>query len=118
MGSISTLGNDAAACWDTILEGRSSIGPITKMPIVVLGLKIPADVRGHDPTTHFDAKRLVLLDRVSQYALVFVRGHYARMQSRYETFFAFVSNWSSSFNPRSISSGVMCSEGAKVMTFL
>jgi multidrug efflux system outer membrane protein len=36
-------------------------------------IRIAAEVRGFDPTTHFEHKRLPLLDRVSQFALVAAR---------------------------------------------
>ncbi len=54
-------------------EGRSAIGPISNIPTDLLNIKIAAEVRGFDPLAHFDSKRLILLDRVSQFALVAAR---------------------------------------------
>ena len=54
-------------------EGRVGIGPIENIPTELLNVKIAAEVRGFDPATHFDAKKLPLLDRVSQFALVAAR---------------------------------------------
>jgi len=54
-------------------EGRSAIGPITNIPTELLTIKVAAEVRGYDPLAHFDSKRLVLLDRVSQFALIAAR---------------------------------------------
>ena len=54
-------------------EGRSAIGPITNIPTDLLNIKVAAEVRGYDPLAHFDSKRLVLLDRVSQFALIAAR---------------------------------------------
>ncbi|TLY49435.1 MAG: beta-ketoacyl-[acyl-carrier-protein] synthase family protein [Gammaproteobacteria bacterium] len=73
MGAITTLGHTAQATWQEMREGRSGIGPITSMPTDILLVKIAAEVRGYDPAAHFDVKRLPLLDRVSQFALVAAR---------------------------------------------
>ena len=54
-------------------EGRSAIGPITNIPTDLLNIKVAAEVRGYDPLAHFTSKRLVLLDRVSQFALIAAR---------------------------------------------
>ena len=73
MGSISSLGHDAGEQWRAMREGRSGIGPITNIPTDLLNVKIAAEVRGYDPLKHFDSKRLILLDRVSQFALIAAR---------------------------------------------
>ena len=73
MGAISALGPDAASTWSAMRDGRSAIGPIVNIPTELLVVRIAAEVRGFDPLAHFDAKRLVLLDRVSQFALVAAR---------------------------------------------
>ncbi len=73
MGSISALGHDAPTGWRAMVEGRSGIGPIANIPTELLNVKIAAEVRGYDPAAHFDPKRLVLLDRVAQFALIAAR---------------------------------------------
>ena len=73
MGAICALGHDASATWSAMREGRSAIGPITNIPTDLLNIKIAAEVRGYDPLAHFDSKRLILLDRVSQFALIAAR---------------------------------------------
>jgi nodulation protein E len=73
IGAINALGHDAATTWNAMREGRSAIGPIVNIPTELLGVRIAAEVRGYDPLAHFDAKRLVLLDRVSQFALIAAR---------------------------------------------
>src|SRR5689334_9611547 len=73
MGAICALGQDASATWTAMREGRSAIGPISNIPTDLLNIKIAAEVRGFDPLAHFDSKRLILLDRVSQFALVAAR---------------------------------------------
>ena len=73
MGAVTALGHDAASTWAAMREGRSGIGPITTIPTDLLNIKIAAEVRGFDPAAHFDPKKLPLLDRVSQFALVAAR---------------------------------------------
>src|SRR5512144_3202277 len=73
MGAVTPLGADAPATWTSLREGRSAIGPITTLPRESLRFGIAAEVRDFDPLAHFDEKRLILLDRVSQFALVAAR---------------------------------------------
>ena len=73
MGAISSLGHDAAANWAAMREGRSAIGPITNISTELLLIKIAAEVRDYDPLKHFDAKRLIMYDRVSQFAMIAAR---------------------------------------------
>ena len=73
MGAISALGHEAASIWTAMREGRSGIGPIANISTELLNVKIAAEVHGFDPLAHFDAKRLILFDRVTQFALVAAR---------------------------------------------
>jgi nodulation protein E len=73
MGAINALGHDAFSSWQAMREGRSGIGPIVNIPTDLTIVKIAAEVRGYDPLAHFDSKRIVLLDRVSQFALIAAR---------------------------------------------
>jgi nodulation protein E len=73
MGAVTPLGNSAPATWKSLCEGRSAIAPITTLPREALRFGIAAEVRDFDPLAHFEEKRLILLDRVSQLALVAAR---------------------------------------------
>ena len=73
MGAISALGHTAPANWNELREGRSGIAPISNISTDLLLIKIAAEVRSFDPAAHFEHKRLPLLDRVSQFALVAAR---------------------------------------------
>ena len=73
MGAVCALGHNAATTWAAMREGDSGIGPICNIPTDLLNVKIAAEVRGFDPAAHFEHKRLPLLDRVSQFALVAAR---------------------------------------------
>lgn len=73
MGSLSALGSDASTCWNAMREGQQGIAPITLIDASSLKARIAAEVRGFDPRAHFGEKQLMLLDRVSQFALVAAR---------------------------------------------
>jgi len=73
IGVVSPIGSTNAAFWSAVVEGRSGIGPITNMATDRLNTPIAAEVRDFDPLQHFDPKRLGLLDRFSQFAVVAAR---------------------------------------------
>jgi len=73
VGVVSALGNTAAAFWDSIENGRSGIGPISKIDVEGTRIKNAAEVRGFDPTEYFDDKKLMFLDPFSQYGLAAAR---------------------------------------------
>ncbi len=54
-------------------DGRSAIGPLTSIPTDKLAVTIGAQVPGFDPEAHFDSRKLALLDRCAQLALVAAR---------------------------------------------
>lgn len=73
IGVLSAAGPNTAAFWETVQNGRSMIAPITIIPTDLLTVKIGAEVRNFDPKQHFDGKRLGMLDRFSQFALIAAR---------------------------------------------
>jgi nodulation protein E len=73
MGAVTPLGMTAGDSWAAMREGRCAIGPITTLPRESLRFGIAAEVHGFDPLAHFEEKRLILLDRVAQFALVAAR---------------------------------------------
>ena len=73
MGALSALGRNAAACWKAMREGQQGIAPITGIDASSLKARIAAEVRDFQPLDHFSEKPLMLLDRVSQFALVAAR---------------------------------------------
>ena len=73
LGAIAALGHDAASLWSALCAGECGIRPIAGIPTERLTVSIAAEVRGFDPAAHFDERRLPLLDRVSQFALVAAR---------------------------------------------
>ncbi|MHB1895248.1 MAG: beta-ketoacyl-[acyl-carrier-protein] synthase family protein [Metallibacterium sp.] len=72
-GAVTPLGLNAADTWDALAVGRCAIAPLQSGPRESLRAGNAAEVRDFDPLQHFDEKRLILLDRVSQFALVAAR---------------------------------------------
>ncbi|HEX6613519.1 MAG TPA: beta-ketoacyl-[acyl-carrier-protein] synthase family protein [Rhodanobacteraceae bacterium] len=73
MGAICALGNDAREVWQGMREGRSAIAPLAGFDDPTLRVRVAAQVRDYDPLKHFDEKKLLLLDRVSQFVLIAAR---------------------------------------------
>ena len=89
IGVISALGHDPAAMRAALKSGRSAIGPLTILPTDKLLVKIGAEVPGFDPKAHFPEKRLSLLDRCSQRALVAARQAVVAAQANVDRWQAF-----------------------------
>ena len=70
IGVISAVGNDPEEFFHSLVYARSGVGEISSVPRDRLTVKVAAEVKGFDPTHHFTAKQLDLLDRFSQFALV------------------------------------------------
>ena len=65
-------------------EGHSGIAPLNGLDANDLRTAVAAQLKGYVPTEHFDEKRLVLLDPVSQYALIAARQAVAQAGLRCE----------------------------------
>lgn len=72
-GCVSALGNTAVATWAAMREGRPGISALQGLDDPTLRTPIAAQAKGFEALDHFDEKRLVLLDPVSQMALVAAR---------------------------------------------
>ncbi len=73
LGAVSALGHDVPSIWRALVEGQCGIRPIVNVPTVRLTARTAAEVLDFDPAAHFDARRLPMLDRTSQLALVAAR---------------------------------------------
>lgn len=73
MGCVSALGVTATTTWDCMRAGRSGISPLTGLDDSTLRTSVAAQAKAFVAGAHFDDKRLVLLDPVSQFALVAAR---------------------------------------------
>lgn len=53
MGVVTPLGNEVRSFWDSLLHGKSGIGPITHFDVSDYRCKIAGEVRDFDPAAHF-----------------------------------------------------------------
>ncbi|MEE9217079.1 MAG: beta-ketoacyl-ACP synthase II [Anaerolineales bacterium] len=70
LGALSPLGNTVKDTWDSILESRSGIGPITHFDAGNLLTRFAGEVKGFDPVAELGHKLARRLDRVTQMTVV------------------------------------------------
>ena len=73
MGAICSTGHDVPSFFAALRAGTVGIGPIANLPGDRLSVRIAAEIHGLDAGDHFPAKRLAMLDRTSQLALIAAR---------------------------------------------
>jgi len=73
LGAVSALGVGVEPFWRGLRSGVSGIGPISLVDPEKLQMKLGAEARDYDAADHFEAKRLALLDRFAQFAVVAAR---------------------------------------------
>ena len=73
MGVVCALGHNLEQTWKSLRAGKSAIAPLTSVDTTALRFKNGAEVRGYDPSEHFEPSRLMLLDRFAQFALLAAR---------------------------------------------
>lgn len=69
LGVVCPCGNDVANTWDSIVNGRSGIGPITKFDASEYSVRIAGEVRDFDPLRYIEKKRLREMDTFIHYAI-------------------------------------------------
>ncbi|MFC2023771.1 beta-ketoacyl synthase N-terminal-like domain-containing protein, partial [Chloroflexota bacterium] len=50
MGVISPVGLDVTTMWQSLVAGRSGVGPVTNIDASDLGVRIAGEATGFDPT--------------------------------------------------------------------
>jgi 3-oxoacyl-[acyl-carrier-protein] synthase II len=68
VGALSPVGNDAPSSWQSLLAGRSGIGPITRFDASQFSFPIAGEVKGFDPEAALPAKVRRNMDVNVQYA--------------------------------------------------
>ncbi|MEJ2753821.1 MAG: beta-ketoacyl-ACP synthase II, partial [Chloroflexota bacterium] len=69
IGAISPLGHTAQESWQSLLEGRSGIGPITQFDPSGLPVTIAGEVKDFDPGDYMNFKEARRMSRASQLAV-------------------------------------------------
>jgi nodulation protein E len=70
MGVFAAPGKDVQTFFDNLVKGRSAVRRITQFDPTPLTVQIGAEIADYDPKDYFPQKRLDLLDRFSQFALL------------------------------------------------
>jgi 3-oxoacyl-(acyl-carrier-protein) synthase len=75
LGIISPLGLNLADSWDSLSHGRCAIQALKGVDRSRVALKMEngAEVRGFDPTQHFEGGKEAYLDRFAQFSVVSAR---------------------------------------------
>lgn len=73
LGAVSALGHQVPSLWDAVIGGTVGIGPIANISTERLSVKIAAEVKNFDAGQHFDRRRLPMLDRAAQFAIIAAR---------------------------------------------
>lgn len=72
-GVLSPLGNTTEESWDSMIEGRSGIGPITQFDASELPVRIAGEVKDFDPGKYMNPKEARRIARISQLAIAATR---------------------------------------------
>src|SRR3954453_14427298 len=69
LGAITPVGNDVAATWRAIIEGKPGAAPITKFDASKFPVRFACEVKGFDPLQYMDRKEAKRADAYAQYAI-------------------------------------------------
>jgi 3-oxoacyl-[acyl-carrier-protein] synthase II len=69
IGAISPVGNSAEESWKAVLEGKSGIGPLTRLDSELFPVKVAAEVKDFDIEEYISKKDARKMDRFTHYAL-------------------------------------------------
>ncbi|GEK33664.1 beta-ketoacyl-ACP synthase II [Kurthia sibirica] len=69
IGAVTPLANDAHATWDAIKEGRSGIGPLTRIDAEKFPVSVAAEVKDFDIEKYVVKKEARKMDRFTHYGL-------------------------------------------------
>jgi 3-oxoacyl-[acyl-carrier-protein] synthase II len=69
MGVLTALGNDLAASWKGLLEGKNGVRRITRFDPAGFATQIAAEVEGFDPEKYIDKKEIRRQDLFTQFAM-------------------------------------------------
>ena len=69
MGAITPVGNDVKTMWDSMINGKSGIGLVTRYDPSLTKAKVVAEVKDFDPTVYIDKRECRRIDLFTQYAM-------------------------------------------------
>jgi 3-oxoacyl-[acyl-carrier-protein] synthase II len=69
LGLLSPVGNTVAACWDSICNGRSGVGPVTEFDVSQMKTRIAGEIRNFEVTDFVPGKEARRYDKFMHYGL-------------------------------------------------
>ena len=69
VGAVTPLGNNIQTTWDRILQGKSGVGPLTRLNPDDYPAKVAAEVKDFSIAEYVDKKEARKMDRFTQYAI-------------------------------------------------
>ena len=69
MGVVSPVGNQLDKFWNSLIEGKSGIGLLTRFDTTNLPTKVAAEVKDFEPTDWVNKKESRHMDRFAQFAM-------------------------------------------------
>lgn len=69
LGAVTPLGNTIPEFWNSIVNGKSGAGPITRFDTSLFKTKFACEVKGFDPTQFIDRKEARKMDLYAQYGI-------------------------------------------------
>jgi 3-oxoacyl-[acyl-carrier-protein] synthase II len=69
VGAVTPLGNDAETTWKNIIDGKSGIGPLTRVNADEYPAKVAAEVKDFNVELFMERKDARKMDRFTQYAV-------------------------------------------------
>ncbi len=70
LGVISPVGNTVSEAWDSMVHGKSGVGPLSLFDASQYPTRIAAEVKNFDPSAHLSHKELKHSDRFVQFSVV------------------------------------------------
>jgi nodulation protein E len=70
MGVFSSIGKNRDDFFQSLVQGRSGVRPISQFDSSSLSIKIAAEIEDYKPEDYFPSKRLDVLDKFAQFALI------------------------------------------------
>jgi len=70
LGAVTPLGNTRDEFWESLIAGRSGVGPVTRFDPKDLATKIVAEVKGFEGDVLIGRREARRMDRYAQFAFV------------------------------------------------
>ncbi|MET3698366.1 3-oxoacyl-[acyl-carrier-protein] synthase II [Bacillus oleivorans] len=69
VGAVTPLGTDVASTWSALIEGKSGVGPLTRVNPEDYPAKVAAEIKDFDPEKYVNRKEARKMDKFAQYAV-------------------------------------------------